>query len=269
MHYDALANKKLSFLGGGIIAGVFIERLLKTGVTTPENILATDIRPERLEELKQQFGVQVSGNNSDGASFGDILFIAVPPNAVKSVLSEIRLTVRVDQLLVSLAAAIPTSWMESVLDKPIPILRIIPNTPSLIGQGMNPYCLGRQVTAEHLPMIEELLSVLGKTMRIEERLMNVATALTAVGPSYIFPILKALKEAAMSKGFSESDAQFAAAQTVLGAAQLVLETGKDPDTLKLMIGMRTLNEEEASKIFTAAVNAAFEKISDSEKKLSE
>jgi len=268
MIFASFKDKKFAFLGAGIIAGVFIERLLKAGVTRPENILATDIRPERLEELKHQFGIQVSGNNRDGAAFGDIIFIAVPPNVVKSVLTETRLVVYPNKLIVSLAAAIPTWVMESILIDTIPVLRMIPNTPSLIGQGMNPHCLGQHVTAEHLPLIEELLRVFGETIRIEERLMNAATALTAVGPTYIFPVIKALKGAAMSKGFSEPEAQVAAAQTVLGAAQLVLETGKDPDALKLMIGTRTLNEEEARAIFAAAVETAFEKISASEKKLS-
>lgn len=267
MMFARLKDKKFAFLGAGIMAGVFVERLLKAGATTPEHILATDIRPERLEEVKQQFGIHVSPNNGDAVSFGDMLFIAVPPNAVKTVLSEIRWMIRPEQIIVSLAAAIPTDLIESLLGKLNPVVRIIPNTPSLIGQGMNPHCLGRYVTTKQLPLIEDLLHVFGETIRVEERLMNAATALTAVGPTYIFPVIKALKEAAMSKGFSESDAQFAAAQTVLGAAQLVLETGKDPDTLKLMIGARTLNEDEARAIFAAAVETAFEKISASEKKL--
>jgi pyrroline-5-carboxylate reductase len=133
---------------------------------------------------------------------------------------------------------------------------------------MNPHCLGRYVTSDHLPLVEEMLRVFGETIRFEERLMNAATALTAVGPTYILPVIKALKEAAIGKGLSENDAQFAAAQTVFGTGQLVLETREDPDVLKLMIGTRTLKEEEARVTFAAAFEAAFEKISASEKKLS-
>ena len=260
---------KSAFLGAGIIAGVFIERLLKSGGVKPGQIFATDIRKDRLEELNNQFGIQVSPDNKEGAGFADVLFLAVPPNAVKSVLSEVRSTLRPDALVVSLAAAVPTWLMEGVLENPNPVLRVIPNTPSLIGRGMNPHCLGRHVKREDLPFIASLLALFGETIRIDESLMNVATALTAVGPTYIFPVISALKDEAVRMGLSEQDAQFAAAQTVSGAAQLVLETGKDPEVLKAMISTRTLNEVEARALFGAAFQTACEKISSAEKKLTE
>jgi pyrroline-5-carboxylate reductase len=146
---------------------------------------------------------------------------------------------------------------------------VIPNTPSLIGRGMNPHCLGRHVKSEDLPLIGRLLALFGETVEVDEALMNVATALTAVGPTYVFPVIKALKDTAAGLGLSEQDAQFAAAQTVSGAAQLVLETGKDPDVLKTMIGTRTLREEEACALFSAALQDANEKISGTEKKLTQ
>lgn len=264
-----IKNLKFAFLGGGNIAGVFIERLLKAGGVKPEQLLATDIRQNRLQELTNQFGIRVSQDNGDGAEFADVLFLAVPPNTLKSVLSEVRSKVRPGVLVVSLAAAVPTWLIEDALEKPNPVLRVIPNTPSLIGRGMNPHCLGRNVGADQLPLIERLLALFGETIRIDEALMNVATALTAVGPTYVFPVIKALKDTAVRLGLSVQDAQFAASQTVLGAAQLVLETGKDPDILKTMIGTRTLNEEEASVLFSAALETAFEKISATEKKLTQ
>jgi len=266
---ERIQRKRFVFLGAGIIAGVFIERMLNARVTTPENILATDPREERLKELRNRFGIRTSPDNKIGADFGNLVILAMPPGVVKAVLSESCQAVHENQIIVSLAAAVPTWLIESVLCKPNPVVRVIPNTPSLIGKGMNPHCLGKYVTAEQMPMIEELLLVFGETIRIEERLMNIATALTAVGPTYTFPIIKALKEAAISKGLPEHEAQFAAAQTVLGSAQLVLETGKDPDILKMMIGTRTLNEDEARTVFTKALETAFEKISASEKKLTE
>jgi pyrroline-5-carboxylate reductase len=268
LHHD-FKDLKFTFLGAGIIAGVFIERLLKAGGVKPEQVFATDVRHDRLEELKNQFGIRVSPNNREGAGFADVLFLAVPPNMVKSVLSEVRSTVRPEALVVSLAAAVPTWLMEGALENPNPILRVIPNTPSLIGRGMNPHCLGSHVKPEDQPLIGRLLALYGETVRVDEALMNVATALTAVGPTYIFPVIKALKDTAARLGLSEQDAQFAAAQTVSGAAQLVLETGKDPDVLKTMIGTRTLREEEACALFSAALQDANEKISDTQKKLTQ
>lgn len=138
---------------------------------------------------------------------------------------------------------------------------------AVLGRGGNPHCLGRYVTSDHLPLVEEMLQLFGETIPVEQGLMNAATALTAVGPTYLLPIIKALKEAAMSKGLSEDDAQFATVQLVNGTGQLVLQTREDPDALKLMIGTRTLKEEEAAATFVAAFETTFEKIASSEKKL--
>jgi len=262
-----LMEKKMSFVGSGIIAGVMIERLLKTGATSPERILATDIRPERLAELKQTFGIQVSAENLDAARFGDVVFLAVPPNVVLPVLTGLRSEWREEQLVVSLAAAVPVASMEQALGRALAVVRVIPNTPSLVGAGMNPHCLGTNVRPDQLVVLDELLKIFGGTIRVDERLMNIATALTAVGPTYIFPVIKALAEAAARHGMTETEAQTAAAQTVMGAAQLVLETGRKPDDLKLMIGTRTIREEAAIALFAEAVELAFTKISESQRKL--
>jgi pyrroline-5-carboxylate reductase len=262
-----IQTKTYAFLGGGIIAGVFIERLLKGASVPPENLYVTDVRPERLEVLRSGFGIRVSSGNAEGAECGDVVFLAVPPNAVKLVLAEVREKLRSQALVVSLAAAVPTTLIEEAIGRPAGVIRVIPNTPSLIGRGMNPHCLGKHVRPDDLPFIEGLLALFGETIRVEERLMNVATALTAVGPTYVFPVIKALRDTAVRLGLPERDAQHAAAHTVMGAAQLVLETGKDPDALKAMIGTRTLKEDEAEALFSSAVQAAFERISASGKKL--
>jgi pyrroline-5-carboxylate reductase len=269
MPHKAIADKKFAFLGAGIIAGVFIERLLKAGITRPDHIVATDPREDRLEELKNQFGIQVHTENKRAADFGDIVVLAMPPGAVKAVLSESCQAVHEEQIMISLAAAVPTWLIESVLCKPVPVVRVIPNTPSLIGQGMNPYCLGKHVSETALPLILSFLDVFGKSLRLEERLMNAATALTAVGPTYIFPIIKTLRDASIRLGLSEEDAQMAAAQTVLGAASLVLQTGRTPENLKMMIATRTLKEADTQELFAHAVADAFAKISAAEKKLTE
>ena len=266
---ERIQRKRFAFLGAGIIAGVFIERMLNARVTTPENILATDPREERLKELGDRFGIRTSPDNRTGADFGDLLFLAMPSGVVKAVLSESCQAVHENQIIVSLAAAVPTWLIESVLCKPVPVVRVIPNTPSLIGEGMNPYCLGKYVPEAALPVIEGFLDVFGKSLRVEERLMNAGTALTAVGPTYVFPVIKALTDAAAAKGLSQQEALQVTAQTVLGAAKLVLETGKDPNELKLMIGTRTIDEEGAAALFRTSFDTAFAKVSAAEKKLTE
>jgi pyrroline-5-carboxylate reductase len=262
-----LGDKKIAFVGSGIIAGVMIDRLLKAGTVNPESILTTDVRPGRLEDVKQQYKVQVSADNVDAARFGDIIFVAVPPNVVTTALGELRGTLREEQIIISLAAAVPLALVEEVLGGALAVVRIIPNTPSLLGAGINPHCLGAKVSPWQVELVDELLAVFGATIRLEDALMNIASALTAVGPTYVFPVLKALAETAARHGIPEDQAQIAAAQTVLGAARLVLETGRKPDDLKLMIGTRTIQEDSAVTLFTEAVELAFTKISESQQKL--
>ncbi|MEX1139159.1 MAG: pyrroline-5-carboxylate reductase [Bacteroidota bacterium] len=269
MTTDHFCGKRIAFLGAGIIAEVFIERLLKSGGAQPEEILATDPREERLNELRSRFGIQISQDNKVGADFGDIIVLAMPPGAVKAVLSESCQAVHEGQMMISFAAAVPTWLIESVLCKPVPVVRVIPNIPSLIGQGMNPYCLGKHVPENALAVIQEFLGLFGSSIRIDERLMNAATALTAVGPTYVLPVISALASAAEAKGIAHGDALSMAAQSVAGAARLVCETGRDPAELKMMIATRMLDEETASSLFTDAFNDAFARALRSEGKVTQ
>ena len=264
---DRIQAKRFAFLGAGIIAGVFIERLLNARLAAPDTILATDIDPAKLEALNKRFGIKTSLKNRDGADFGEIIFLAIPPGTVKAVLSESCSSLRSDQIIVSLAAAVPVWLMESVLCKDVPVVRVIPNTPSLIGAGVNPYVLGKHVSGDQAGTIERLLGVFGSAVRIEEKEMNAATALTAVGPTYVLPIMHALASAAESKGIERQLAMVMVADLVAGTARLVRETGREPEELKLMIGTRTLDEGQASLLFASAFTRAVEKISASERKL--
>ena len=201
--------------------------------------------------------------------FGDFIFIAVPPPQVKTVLSENCKMIKADQVLISLATAIPLWIFESVLCKDVAIIRVTSNTPSLIGKGVNPYCLGKHLTEQQINDIEELLSVFGLAFKIDESKMNIATALSAVGPTYFFPAIKALKDFAISKGMNEEEAITLISQTISGTAELVKETGKDPDELKLMIGTRTINEDIVKEVFTKAVEEALSKVNYATEKLTQ
>lgn len=264
-----LEERKISFIGSGNIAEVFIERLINSGFIFPNNILVSDIKPERLEELKKKYRVHITQNNEEAAKFGDFIFIAVPPPQVKTVLSENCKLIRADQVLISLAAAIPLWIFESVLCKDIATVRVIPNTPSQIGKGSNPYCLGKHLTEQQINDVEELLSVFGLAFKIDESKMNIATALSAVGPTYFFPAIKAMKDFALSKGMNEEEAITLITQTISGTADLVKETGKDPDELKLMIGTRTIDEDIVKEVFTKAVEEALSKVNHATEKLTQ
>lgn len=268
MTKEFMQGKRIVFLGAGKITQVFIERLVQLGVV-PNNIFATDTKEDRLRELKSRFGVRTGTDNKAGADCGDIIVLGMPPGVVKAVLSESCQAVHEGQLMISFAAALPTWLIESVLCKPVPVVRVAPNTPSLIGQGMNPYCLGKHVPESAKPVLQEFLNLFGVSIQIDERSMNAATALTAVGPTYIFPIVKALAAAAEAKGIAHAEALRMAAHMIAGTAQLIRQTGREPDDLKMMIGTRTLNEAAATTLFTEAVNDAYEQIVQSESTLTQ
>jgi pyrroline-5-carboxylate reductase len=170
-------------------------------------------------------------------------------------------------MILSLAAAVSTELMEEAIGKPVPVVRLIPNTPSWIGRGMNPYCLGNHVGPAEADEARELLRVFGKTEEIPEEQMAVATALTAVGPTYVFPVIAALADAAIAHGLPPNIALPAACQVVDGAAALVAKTERSPNSLSLMISTRTLDEAAARKLFMQAVEDAYAKILETEAKV--
>lgn len=267
MDYQTIKEKKFAFIGGGKIAGILIERIISARITKCTNIIASDINADRRHELRKKYGIYVTENNKESSDFGDIVFVAVPPGEVKAILSESCKAIDPQKMIISLAAAVPTWIYESVLCKTNPIVRMIPNIPSLTGDGINPYCFGQYVTEKHEPFIDELFALFGKSIRIEERLMNTATALTAMGPTYILPVMKALENAAISNGLQEDVARTLTTQMIEGTAAMVRETMKSPGVLQEYIGVQYLDEEEIHQTFASVFNKAFEKIKKAEDKI--
>lgn len=262
-----IEERKISFIGGGIIAEVFISRLLESEFVIQNNIMVSDIKTERLDYIKEKYCVQVTKDNNEAAAFGDFVFLAVPSSQVRVVLSENCEDLRKDQILISLAAAIPIWLIDGVLCKEVAVVRVIPNTPSQIGKGANPYCLGKYLTDQQIKNAEKILEVFGTAVKIDESQMNLATALTAMGPTYWFPAIQPLIDFAIKKGLSRESAFELVNDTLIGTAELVKHKMKDSDELKLQIGTRTINDEETKKLFYEAVESAHNKIISSEKKL--
>jgi pyrroline-5-carboxylate reductase len=242
-------EEKCAFLGSGIIAGVWMERLLSAGVVQPQQIMACDVRPERLEELSKQLGVRTSHENRKGAEFARIVVLAPPPGAVVPVIREIRLLLGPGHLLISLVAGVPLAKIEREAGDAA-VVRVMPNTPALVGKAMNLVAFGRRATDADRRLMRDLLDVMGRWFEVPDEQMDAWCALCAVGPTYIFPVIEALASAAASHGLDAENALTAAAQVVGGAAHLVLESGRSLAELKQMISLRTLPEEEARKLFT-------------------
>ena len=259
-------EEKFAFLGSGIIAGVWMERLLSAGVVQSQQIMACDVRPERLQELAQNLSVHTYPESNKGAEFARVIILAPPPNAVVPVLREIRLSLGPSHLVVSLAAGVPLAKIEQEAGEAA-VVRVMSNTPALLGDGMNLVAFGRRVSESDQRLMRDLLDVLGKWFEVPDEQMDAWCALCAVGPTYIFPVIEALASAAASHGLDAEKALTAAAQVVGGAAHLVLESGRSPAELKQMISLRTLHEEEGRKLFTAAYEEAVTKLEALEQRL--
>lgn len=252
-------NEKMAFLGAGSIAEAWMERLLVSNAVEASNIFACDVRTEPLEKHSKRWGISTSTKNEEGARFGTLLVLAVPPPDTLPVLRQVLSALPPGQLIVSLAAAVPVKALEQVAGS-FPIVRVMPNTPALVGEAMNLVVFGQAVSAAERSRVAPLLDVLGKWHEVSDDEMDLWCALCAVGPTFILPVIDALAAAAAAHGLLPEKALQAAAQMVGGTAHMVQDSGRTPEQLKQMIGLRTLKEDDARRLFTDAYNDAVQKL---------
>lgn len=227
-----LLGKRVAVLGAGKLGGILIKALLEKKLLSTEMTAATVQHEERANALSKKLGIPVGTDNATAARGADIVFVCVKPQVVQGVIEEIRAHARPEQLIISVAASVPTSAIENVLGSAIPVVRAMPNTPCAIGMGMTALCKGKHAKAQHLDIATELFNVVGRTVVVDEKHMDAVTGLSASGPAYIYIILESLAEAGVKVGLPRDIATLLAAQTTLGAAGVVLETGDHPALLK-------------------------------------
>jgi pyrroline-5-carboxylate reductase len=227
-----LSDKKVAVLGAGKLGGIILQALLREGLLSKELTRATVRHSDRALRLAENLGIEVGTDNAKAVQGADIIFICVKPQTVQEVLEEIRPHISPGQLVISVAASVPTSQIESVLGVKTRVVRAMPNTPCAIGAGMTGLCKGRYVSAEEIALACSLFDVVGKTVVVDEKHMDAVTGLSASGPAFIYIILESLAEAGVKVGLPRDIATLLAAQTTMGAAKVVLETGDHPALLK-------------------------------------
>jgi pyrroline-5-carboxylate reductase len=227
-----LSKTKVAFLGAGKMGGIILQALLKNGLLSPQSTFATVAHAERAKALSSRLKIKVGTNNAEAAQGADIIVIAVKPQIVEEVVGEISSVVGPKQLIISVAASVPTSMIEKNLPPNVPVIRAMPNTPCLLASGMTAICKGKHAKADDLALASHLFDVVGRTVVLDEKHMDAVTALSASGPAYIYIILESLAEAGVKVGLPRDIATLLAAQTTLGAAKVVLETGDHPALLK-------------------------------------
>jgi pyrroline-5-carboxylate reductase len=231
MGHDLL-EKRVAVLGAGKMGGILLQALLKNGLLSTDLTCATVQHEERAKALSAKLKIKVGTDNAAAVKAADIILIGVKPQVVQEVMNEIREHITPDQLIVSVAASVPTSLIEKSLGKNIPVVRAMPNTPCSQGSGMTAVCKGKYAGAGHVAMTCRMFDVVGRTVVVDEKHMDAVTGLSASGPAYIYIILESLAEAGVKVGLPRDIATLLAAQTTLGAARVVLETGDHPALLK-------------------------------------
>jgi len=227
-----LSGKKLAVLGTGKLGGILLRAYLDQKLFAAKNVNATVRHEEKASALAKSLGVSATTENAKAAAGADIVLIAVKPQVVGEVLKEIKSEIGRDTLVISVAASVPTSYIEQRLGDKVPVVRAMPNTCSTVGVGMTGICKGAHASAEHLEIAKALFNAVGRTVVVDEKNMDAVTGLSASGPAFAYIILESLAEAGVKVGLPRDVATLLAAQTMKGSASVVLETGDHPALLK-------------------------------------
>jgi len=226
---------KIALIGAGKMGEGIIAGLLKSGVYSPQNIKAYEILENRCKYITQTYKVECLSDVKEAAAFADICLIAVKPADVGKVLEQIGPAMKPGKLIVSIAAGVTLDFYRKHLPKNVPVIRVMPNMAVLVREGMVTVCPSDNVTREQLKTATEMLGLLGRVMKLDEKYLNLATGLVGSGPAYIYLIIDALADAGVRLGLPKDVSTVLAAQTTLGAAKMVVETGEHPAKLKDMV----------------------------------
>lgn len=253
----------VAILGAGVMGEALLSGLVRAGKRVDE-LLVTERRPDRAKELNERYGVDVVDNQT-AVKRADTVVIVVKPQDMGSLLEEIADFMRPAHLVVSLAAGITTAFIESRLPDGIAVVRVMPNTPALVDEGMAAISPGSHCDDSHLREAEELLRSTGKVTRVPEKQMDVVTAISGSGPAYVFYVVEAMIEAGVHMGLPRATATEFVVQTLVGSAKLLRETGEHPTVLREGVtspggttaaAVRLLEEGKVRADFLAAIEAA-------------
>jgi pyrroline-5-carboxylate reductase len=252
-----------AIIGAGVMGETLLSGLLRSGRPVAE-LLVGEKRVERARELEERYAVSVV-SNVEAAQRSDVVALVVKPQDMGAVLEEIGPAVRPGQLVVSLAAGITTAFLESRLPEGVPVVRVMPNTPALVDEGMAAIAPGSHCDDEHLAVAEALLGSTGRVLRVPERQMDAVTAISGTGPAYVFFVVESMIEAGVHLGLPRATATELVVQTLVGSAKMLRETGTHPVVLREQVtspggttaaALRELEVHKVRAAFLAAMEAA-------------
>ncbi len=260
-----IQNPKIAFLGAGNMAEALVAGIVQGKLTTPDYLLAADISQARLDHLQERYHVQVGSKNSDAVLWADVIILCVKPQVMDEVLTDIQAYLSQKQLVISVAAGFPLKNIQSKIDQAIPLVRVMPNTPAVIQEGVTAISGCHGLSIDHLEMATKIFESVGKVVVVDESLLDAVTGLSGSGPAYVYLAIEALIDGGVRVGLPRKVAHVLAVQTVLGAAKMVSETGEHPAVLKdrvtspggtTIAGLQRLEEGGLRATLIEAVEAA-------------
>jgi pyrroline-5-carboxylate reductase len=255
---------KIAFVGAGQMAEAIIRGLIRAQVP-PARVFASDIRPERLDYLSAELGIQPCSSNADALSYGEVIVIAVKPQDAPVLLQDLQASAHPAHLVISVAAGVQIATIEAALPPGVPVVRVMPNTAAFVQEGMAVIARGHNATARHEAIAQRIFESVGRVQLLPESKMDAVTALSGSGPGFVALVIEALADGGVAAGLPRPTALELAAQTVLGTGKLVLDLGLHPGVLKDMVaspagttiaGLAELESRGVRGAFIQAVVAA-------------
>jgi pyrroline-5-carboxylate reductase len=228
----AMPNLRVAILGTGKMGGILLQAFLKNNLLGPDQIFATVHHPERAQALSVQYGIEMSTDNLAAASQADVILLGVKPVQVPALIEQIRPALSPKKMVLSIAASVKTRSIEDAAGCDLAVIRAMPNTPAMLAAGITALCAGRFVSEEQMAIAQRIFQTVGRTVVVDEKHMDAVTGLSGSGPAFLYIIIEALAEAGVNVGLPRDVATLLAAQTTLGSARMVLETGYHPALLK-------------------------------------
>ncbi|MDU6878717.1 pyrroline-5-carboxylate reductase [Clostridium tepidum] len=228
-------NKIIGFIGAGNMGQTMVGGIVSSKLIIAQDIIISDLNEEKLKIVREKFSVRVTTDSNELAKEADILVLAVKPNLYPIVIKDIKDSIKKEAIVVTIAAGKTLNDTETMFGKRIKIVRAMPNTPALVGEGMSAICPNDLVSKEEIKEVINIFESFGKAEIVEEKLMDAVTSVSGSSPAYVYMFIEAMADAAVLEGMPRDKAYKFAAQAVLGSAKMVLETGMHPGVLKDMV----------------------------------
>lgn len=261
-------NMKLGFIGCGNMASAMLGGIIKNDIIASSDIISSDLNQTSLEIAKDTLGIQVTTDNKEVVEQSDIIVLSVKPQFYASVINEIKDLIKDNQIIITIAPGQTLDGLKAAFGRELKIVRTMPNTPALVGEGITAVCYNENVKEEEVELVASILAGFGKVEIVTENLMDAVVGVSGSSPAYVFMFIEALADGAVAAGMPRNKAYTFAAQAVLGSAKMVLETGKHPGELKDMVcspggttieAVRILEKEGFRSSVMEAVKACIDK----------